>query len=264
MKIICFGDVVGDRGSNALLNHLHEFKEEHRPDVIIVNAENSNSNGKGPSVAFVKELFIRGVDVITGGNHSFNNKYASHLYEELPHLLRPINFPSGTAGNGCCYIKKHGGSQLIGVINIQLRTFMRELLSCPFRTIDSILNIMKEKTDIIIIDVHGEATSEKISFGSYVDGRASVVFGTHTHVQTADNRIFPKGTGYITDVGMCGVLHSSLGVSFNSVIKQMLTQLPVKFELEAEGDVMLCGIVAEVDDKTGKTISIERIAKVVS
>lgn len=260
MNILCFGDVVGDRGTSSLLKNLNEFKNEYKPDIIIINGENSNNNGKGPSPQFVKELFSRGVDVITGGNHSFNNKYALHLYEEHPQLLRPINFPSGTPGHGCCFIKKN--SKIVGVVNIQLRTFMRELLSCPFKTIDSIINIMKEKTDTIIIDVHGEATAEKVSFGAYLDGRASLVFGTHTHVQTADNRILPNGTGYITDIGMCGILHSSLGVSFSSIIKQMITQLPQKFELETEGDVIISGINAIINEE-GKTESIERIYKII-
>jgi metallophosphoesterase (TIGR00282 family) len=259
IRILCFGDVTGDCGSKKLLYSLNSFKEELKPDFIIVNGENSNQNSKGPGVNFVNAAFDAGVDVITGGNHSFDNKFAGGLYTQYKHLLRPLNFPTGTPGAGCCIVEKD--NLKIGVVNLQLRTFMREMLACPFRTADSIIDIMKKQTDIIVFDIHGEATAEKVAFGAYIDGRASIIFGTHTHVQTADARILPKGTAYITDIGMCGVLHSSLGIKFENIINRFLTQLPTKFDPETEGNVILSGIVVDIDEKTGKAIKIERIYK---
>lgn len=256
MKILCVGDVVGERGVRFAASKIPFYSF---CDLVVVNIENSSPKGKGISEYAIKTLTQAGAKVFTGGNHSFSNKFSYSLYESK-NVLRPCNFPYENPGKG--HYVEHIPSLGISVvfINVQLRTFMREHLSCPFRATESILSLYKGQNNVIfVIDVHGEATSEKIVFSHYFDGKVSAVFGTHTHIQTADDRIFPQGTGYITDVGMVGSYHSSLGVKFKAVEQNLLYQMPVLFELEEEGPQVFSAIVFEIDIKTKKCISVERV-----
>lgn len=256
MKILCVGDVVGERGVRFAASKipLYSFC-----DFIIVNIENSSSKGKGISEYAIKSLTQAGARVFTGGNHSFSNKLSYSLYENK-NVLRPCNFPFENPGKGH-YMEHISLLDLsIVVINVQLRTFMREFLSCPFRATESILSLYKGQNNVVfVVDVHGEATSEKIVFANFFDGKVSAVFGTHTHIQTADNRIFPHGTGYITDVGMVGSFHSSLGVKFKAIEQNLLYQMPSAFELEEEGPSVFSGIIYDIDPISKKCRATERV-----
>lgn len=262
MKILCIGDIVGNKGVEKAVEFITQYK---KADFIIANIENSNQKGgKGFSEYAYEELTKVGVRVFTGGNHSFDNKYSYHLYSNK-NLLRPCNFPSEALGKGHISVKLHeeiSSSLCIVVINVQLRVFMRELLACPFRAVDSIIAFYKGTNSVIVIDLHGEATAEKLTFASYFDGRVSAIFGTHTHVQTADERIMPQGTGYITDVGMVGALHSSLGVKFEKTLFNFMNQMPALFELEEHGEYVVSGIEFDIDEVTKKCTSLKRIYKV--
>lgn len=254
MKILCIGDIVGERGVLFAQKQIPLFSS---CDFIIANIENSSPKGKGISEFAFTSLSAAGVSVFTGGNHSFSNKFSFHLYENK-NMLRPCNFPFENPGRGHFKITTPNGLSVV-VINVQLRTFMRELLSCPFRATESILSLYKGEDAFIIVDVHGEATAEKIVFSHYFDGKVSGIFGTHTHIQTADNRIFPKGTGYITDVGMVGSYHSSLGVKFKNIEHNLLFQMSSPHELEDEGPSVFSAILFTLDDHSKKCLSTERI-----
>lgn len=263
LKILCCGDVVGTSGCHALIQQLQKLKENYSPDLIIVNGENSGSNGKGPSRDSLRLLLSAGIHVITGGNHSFYNRDIIEVYQASKNVLRPCNFPPETPGCGSVILSvpmSNGQEVSVGIINVQLRIFMRELLACPFRAVESIVNVMRNKTSVIIVDMHGEATSEKVSFAYHFDGKVSAIFGTHTHIQTADERILPKGTGYITDIGSTCALHSSLGVKVASTIKNFITQMPVKFEVDDVGPFCIGALYLEIDTVHGKTTKIERIS----
>lgn len=253
LKILCIGDIVGEKGVKTVLNNIHLYDN----DFIIANIENSNQKGgRGVSDFAYSSLKAIGVNVFTGGNHSFDNKYTYYLYENKD-LLRPCNFPSTALGKGHCMYPMEDVS--IVVINVQLRIFMREQLGCPFRAVESIISLYKEKNPIFIIDLHGEATAEKISFAAYFDGKVSAIFGTHTHIQTADARIMPLGTGYITDVGMVGAHHSSLGIKFERTIYNFINQMPVLFELEEEGQAIFSGIVFTINIEDRRCLNYKRI-----
>lgn len=255
MKILAVGDVVGDSGSNFLRQHLSNLKKERNIDFIIANGENSD-HGNGITRRSTSFLFESGVDVITTGNHAFRRYEALKLFDEEKYLIRPANYPNGTTpGNGMCIMDN--GKHKICVINVMGLTYL-DSLGCPFRTMDKLLRSVTE-TNIIIVDFHAEATAEKRCLGFYLDGRVSAVFGTHTHVPTADEDILPKGTGYITDLGMTGVIHSSLGVKPEIAIRRMKNKLPVKFEF-AEGKCKMDCVLFDIDETTGKAISIERIS----
>jgi metallophosphoesterase (TIGR00282 family) len=256
MKVLCVGDIVGEKGVNKVISYLGN---NDYYDCIIANIENSNpKGGRGFSEYAYQSLTRAGVQVFTGGNHSFDNKFSYHLYSNK-NLLRPCNFPAETMGKGHVALKLNSNVPTIVVINVQLRVFMRELLSCPFRAVESILSLYKQDDCIFIIDLHGEATAEKMSFAAHFDGKVSAIFGTHTHVQTADERIMPQGTGYITDVGMVGALHSSLGVKFKCTISNFMNQMPVLFELEEDGEYVLSAISFEINESTKKCTSVKRI-----
>ncbi len=255
MKILCVGDVVGDRGVRFAASKIPFYSF---CDCIVVNIENSSSKGKGISDYAIKLLSQAGAHVFTGGNHSFSNKFSYSLYDNK-HVLRPCNFPYENPGKGHFLFHIPGLDLSVLVINVQLRVFMREQLSCPFRATESILSLYRDQRVISVIDVHGEATSEKIVFGNYFDGKVSAIFGTHTHIQTADSRIFPQGTGYITDVGMVGSYHSSLGVKFKPVEQNLLLQMPFLFELEEEGPQVFSAILFDIDPVTKKCQSVERV-----
>lgn len=255
MKILAIGDVFGKSGCDFLLKKLPTLKKEHAIDLVIANGENSaEGNGILPSSA--ETLFAAGVDVITGGNHTLRRKEIFNMLEENEFLLRPANLPSSIPGKGITYVDL--GYTIVAVINI-LGVVYLESLSCPFETADKLINEAKQNgAKIIVVDFHAEATSEKRALGFYLDGRVSCIFGTHTHVQTSDEQILPNNTGYITDIGMTGVIDSVLGVEKNIIIQKMKDKLPVKF-YGATGDCELNGCIFDVDKSTGFTKSVQRI-----
>lgn len=255
MKILAIGDVFGKSGCDFLLKKLPTLKKEHAIDLVIANGENSaEGNGILPSSA--ETLFAAGVDVITGGNHTLRRKEIFNMLEENEFLLRPANLPSSIPGKGITYVDL--GYTIVAVINI-LGVVYLESLSCPFETADKLINEAKQNgAKIIVVDFHAEATSEKRALGFYLDGKVSCIFGTHTHVQTSDEQILPNNTGYITDIGMTGVIDSVLGVEKNIIIQKMKDKLPVKF-YGATGDCELNGCIFDVDKSTGFTKLVQRI-----
>lgn len=251
MNILAIGDVVGSIGCRFLRQHLPVFKKMKGIDLVIANGENS-ADGNGLTPVSVQFLYDSGVDVITAGNHSFRRKESYELFDSSEYLIRPANFPSSVPGRGACIVDM--GRIQIGVINL-MGTIYMESLDSPFDTADRLLADMPK---ITLVDFHAEATGEKRSFGYYLDGRVSAVFGTHTHVQTADECVLPQGTGYITDLGMTGPIQSVLGVKPELVIEKMRTKMPVRFAL-AEGDCKMECALFQIDEKSGKTVSVERI-----
>ncbi len=252
MNILALGDVVGSIGCRFLRKHLHAIKELKGIDLVIANGENS-ADGNGLTPTSARYLFDSGVDVVTSGNHSFRRRESYEMYDSCPALLRPANFPSAAPGKGFEVIDL--GRIQIGVLNLIGVVYM-ESMESPFDTADRILSAGVPK--ITLVDFHAEATGEKRSLAYYLDGRVSAVFGTHTHVQTADEMILPGGTGYLSDLGMTGPIQSVLGVKPELVIRKMRTKMPVRFDL-ASGDCHLDGAVFSIDEKSGKTTSIERI-----
>lgn len=255
MRFLIVGDIVGNPGVNYLQNHLDSVKKLNKIDFVIANGENATVVGKGINKAIAQSLYNCGVDVITMGNHTFNNYEINKLFDEDFPIVRPANLPPETAGEG--YIITNFFGVKIAVINLLGRVYM-ECVDCPFRKADSIIEKIKDEADVIIVDFHAEATSEKIAMGFYLDGRVSAVFGTHTHVQTADEKILEGGTAYITDIGMTGCHESVLGVKKDIIIKRFLTSLPQRHEIE-EGTATMNGVVIDIDEATGKAVLIERL-----
>lgn len=255
MRILAIGDVFGKAGCEFLLKSLPKIKKENNIDLVIANGENSaEGNGILPNSADL--LFAAGVDVITGGNHTLRRKEIYPSLEENVFLLRPANYPNSVPGKGITYVDM--GYTNVAVINL-LGVVYLESLSCPFNTADKLISEAKENgAKIIIIDFHAEATSEKRALGFYLDGKVSCIFGTHTHIQTADEQILPNNTGYITDLGMTGVKNSVLGVDTDIIIQKMKNKLPVKF-YSATGECSLNGCIFDVDNSTGFTTSVKRL-----
>ena len=252
MNILAIGDIVGSVGCRFLRMHLPNLKKLKGIDLVIANGENS-ADGNGLTPSSVRFLFDSGVDVITSGNHSFRRKESYELYDSCEYLLRPANFPSAAPGKGFCIVDM--GRIQVGIINLMGTVYMESLKS-PFDAADQILS--SHLPQIILVDFHAEATGEKRSLGYYLDGRVSAIFGTHTHVQTADECILPNGTGYISDLGMTGTINSVLGVKPELVIEKLRTKMPVRFDL-ADGECKMDCTLFCIDDKTGKTVSTERI-----
>lgn len=255
MRIFLIGDIVGNGGVEYLRTHLGSIKKLKNIDFVVANAENSTPVGKGISKEVANTLYSCGVDVMTMGNHTFNNKEIYELFEDNFPVIRPANMPPMTEGEG--YVISEANGYKIAVISLLGRVFM-ENMDCPFRTADKIIDVIKDKSDIIIVDIHAEATSEKLAMGYYLDGKVSVVFGTHTHVQTADEKILENGTAYITDVGMTGCHDGVLGVKKEIIIKKFLTSLPQRHETVNDNPV-LNGLIVDVDESTGKATNVERI-----
>lgn len=255
MNILAIGDICGKLGSEYLLNKLSAIKKEYNIDLVIANGENSaEGNGILPSSA--EMLFTAGVDVITGGNHTLRRHEIFPFLDENIFSIRPANLPDSIAGSGISIVDM--GYTTVAVINLLGVVYM-ESMDCPFKTADRMINKAVEAgAKIILVDFHAEATSEKRAMGFYLDGRVSAVFGTHTHVQTADEQILPNGTGYITDLGMTGVKHSVLGVEKDIIIQKLKDKLPVRFK-GAVGEVELNGCIFNIDKTTGHTLSIKRI-----
>lgn len=255
MRVLCIGDVVGSRGCAFVREKLPNLRRVYGIDVVICNGENS-ADGNGVLPTSADSLFASGVDVVTLGNHAFRRKEIYSYLDESTFIIRPLNFPdSTTPGQGICVLDL--GRTQMTVINLMGNVYMGENLACPFETMDKVLKTVDTK--IVFVDFHAEATGEKGALAHYLDGRVSAVFGTHTHVQTADEQILPSGTGYITDIGMTGPENSVLGIRSDIIIEKLKNKLPVRFEL-AQNPYMLNGAIFDIDDKTGKCVAIERIS----
>jgi len=259
MVVLHIGDVVGRIGRRTLARVLPELIAEHAPGFVIVNGENA-AGGTGITGSTAEELFAEGADCITTGNHVWAQREAFELLDKDSRILRPANYPPGVPGRGAVVMPAREPGLQVGVINLCGRVFMREL-DCPFRGADALLEWMRERTPLVLVDFHAEATSEKEAFGRYLDGRVTAVIGTHTHVQTADERVLPGGTAYITDVGMTGAIDSVIGVEPEPVLRRFTTQVPSRFDPPKSGPAMLCGVVLDVDPSTGRAWSIERIRR---
>lgn len=258
LRVLMVGDVVGITGRQMFQRHISRIKNEYKIDAIIVNGENSSSDGRGITSRIVRFFRHSGADVVTSGNHIWKNKEIySYWSQGATDLLRPANFPMGSPGIGVTTFMS--GDTVVGVINVQGRIFMHEHLGCPFRAVDSLLTYLKTKTNLIFVDFHAEATSEKAAMGYYLDGKVTAVVGTHTHVQTADERLLPHRTAFISDLGMTGAYNSMLGMKKDPIIQQFLSQMPTKFSVETEGPGILCGVVVTADIATGLARSIERV-----
>ncbi len=255
MRILMIGDVVGKPGRNALLQLLPDLRKSRDIDFVIVNGENA-AGGMGitPEIALNFQEEMR-VDVITLGNHAWAKKEIYPFLDSNERILRPANFPPDVPGRGMDIYETSKGN--LAVVVLQGRTFM-EPTDDPFRLVDAIIKKMGDKTTCIFIDFHGEATSEKMAFGWYVNGRVSAVIGTHTHVQTSDERILPGGTAYITDVGMTGPYDSVIGMKKENALKRFIYATPSRYEA-ADSDARLAAVVLSIDKETGKSVSIERI-----
>ena len=259
MKILFIGDIVGQPGRRIAKESLPGLVEEHSPDLILANGENA-AGGFGITPSLVEELLDLGIAVLTSGNHIWDKKELfPYLADRVDsRLLRPANYPAGAPGRGLTLGRTREGVGY-AVMNLQGRTFMQPI-ECPFRTADALLQQIPAEVKIRIVDIHAEATSEKIALGWYLDGRVTGVVGTHTHIPTADEGVLPQGTAYITDVGMSGPYDSVIGIEKACVIQKFLTQLPGRFEV-ARGDVRLCAVLIEADPATGRALSIQRIVR---
>lgn len=254
INILFIGDIVGKPGMNIVQTWLPGLIQKYKADLVIANGENS-SDGKGCTEKEGSVLFDLGVHVITGGNHTWDKHQSQDYLKKEPRALRPLNYPKGTYGNGYYVADTKKGK--VAVLNLQGRTFMATI-DCPFRGADWALSKLKDQAKVIFVDFHAEATAEKIAMGSYLDGRVSVMVGTHTHIQTNDDRILPKGTGYISDVGMTGPYDSVIGMKTQAALNRFIYQTPQKYET-AQDEVHLCGMYFKVDTETGKTLEIEKI-----
>ena len=256
MKILLVGDIFGECGMTYIKYELRNIAEKYGADVVVVNAENA-SGGNGLSYGDYDTLINLGVDAITMGNHTFGRKEIFKILETEHNIVRPINYPEGTVGHGSVIINRLG--KRIGIINALGRVNVANV-DCPFKACEREVENLKGKTDIILVDFHADATSEKRAMGFFLDGKATCVFGTHTHVQTADNVILPRGTAYITDLGMTGAQDSVLGVKKEIIIDRFVHAMPQKFE-HADGKAMLCGALLTVDDDTNRAVSIELVSE---
>lgn len=255
MRILFIGDISASSGRRVVSRFLPDLRAQYDLDFVIANGENA-AGGLGITQATAHELFNTGIDVITLGNHAFSKKDALEYIAKEPHLLRPANFPPGNPGRGWdIYYTEEGNP--VAVVNLVGRTFMHPA-DCPFRTADQVISEVSGKADVIIVDMHAEATSEKMALGWYLNGRVSAVVGTHTHIQTSDERVLADGTAYITDVGMTGVHDSVLGLDKEIVIERFKTGLLGKFTL-AEGNATLQAVLIETDPVNGKAESVKRI-----
>ncbi len=254
MRLLFVGDVTGKVGRRMACTHLGTLKQEHGVDVCVINGENA-AGGFGLNNSHVDELLDAGADVITSGNHIWNRKETSDFILREPRLLRPGNYPPRTPGKGIFVLETEQGS--LAVLNLMGRVFMPPI-ECPFREADSLIKSVGRETKMIIVDFHAEATSEKVAMGWHLNGRVSAVFGTHTHIQTADERVLPKGTAFITDVGMTGPRNSIIGMKTEIVLEKFITGLPRRFEV-AGGEGQLNGVLVEIDPDTGRAFSVERV-----
>ncbi len=255
IKLLFIGDIVGKLGRETVKALLPQIKEQYQPDFVLANGENS-AHGYSITEKVYKELMELGIDAITMGNHMWDKKELAKDIEKLPMMARPANFPNGVPGKAYLILEKNRIK--IAILNLLGRTFMHPL-DCPFQAADKYLPILEKETRIIIVDMHAEATSEKLGLAYYLDGRASLVLGTHTHVMTADERILPQGTGFITDIGMVGAKDSIIGMNKDQILKRFVTQMHDKFEPMDQGPAFLNAIYVEIDPDSAKCVRIVRI-----
>src|SRR3954451_25106038 len=258
LKVLFLGDVVGEPGRSAVIAKLPELRDRLALDLIVVNGENAAA-GRGITGKITIDLLRAGASVITTGDHVWDQKDIFSFLNLEPRLLRPINYPSGAPGNGSIVLETPKGK--VGVLSVQARTFMQPILENPFQSIAAAVEHMHNETHTIIVDVHGETTSEKIAIGRFLDGKVSAVIGTHTHVQTADEQIFPGGTAFLCDAGMCGPSESILGRAIDPIMNRFVSNLPAPFPV-AKGEVRLCGAIVKVHVTTGRATSIERVNEI--
>jgi len=257
MNILCIGDIVGRPGREAVAYALPKIKKEHGIDFVIANAENA-SGGSGLIPKNADEILSFGVDVMTMGDHVWDKpEIYPYLQEHQDRIIRPANFPEGTPGVGWTITRAANGIK-VGVINLLGRTFMRYNVSCPFRMLENVITEIKDEVSVIIVDMHAETTSEKVAMGHFSDGKVSLVYGTHTHIQTADEKILPLKTAYITDLGMSGPYDSVIGQDKTKIITRFLTSMPNKFEV-AQSPATVHGVIVKVDSNTGRAEGITRL-----
>ena len=254
MRILFIGDIVGKVGRNAIAEYLPKIKQSYRPTVSIVNAENA-AHGKGLTEKLYKQLLRDGVDFMTMGNHTYGQREIYDFIDDANRMVRPANFPSEAPGVGMRFIQINDIK--LAIINLQGRSFMQDI-DDPFKKADQLIEEAKKETNFIFVDFHAETTSEKNAMGWYLDGRVSAVVGTHTHIQTSDERVLPNGTGYITDVGMTGYYDGILGINRDEVIERFITSLPQRHVVPDDGRSVLSGVIIDLD-KDGKTKQIEII-----
>lgn len=255
MRVLFIGDIVGEPGMTALKQMFSQLTQTFKPDVAIANGENAAASGKGITRPLIRELHQIGIDVVTLGNHAWDQKDTLDFIDDEAGVIRPANYPEGTPGRGFVLLERD--QYTVAVCNLMGRSFLPPL-DCPFRKIDGILESVRKKTPLIVVDFHAEASSEKMAMGWFLDGRVSAVVGTHTHVQTADERILPNGTAYLSDVGMVGAYDGIIGIDREAVLTKFLTQLPVRFRVH-NGRWQLNAAIIDIERETGKAIHIERI-----
>jgi len=255
MRILFIGDIVGKAGRQAIEGVLEKVVAEYKIEFTIANGENA-AGGMGMTPSIAVEILDHGVDVLTSGNHIWAKKEIAPFLDEESRILRPANYPPKVPGRGSGIFHSRNG-QRVGVLNLEGRVFMKHL-DCPFRVGEKEVELLRKETNIILVDFHAEATSEKMAMGWFLDGKVSAVLGTHTHVQTSDDRILDEGTAYISDVGMTGPMDSVIGIRKEIALERLLTQIPWKFDVAKEA-IELQGVVIDVDSKTGKSGNIQRI-----
>ena len=255
LTVLFLGDIVGQPGRNAVVACLPKLKEQHDVDFIVVNGENA-AGGRGITGKITIDLLRAGVSVVTTGDHVWDQKDILSFIETEPRLLRPVNYPPGAPGHGSIVLETAKGK--VAVVNVQCRTFMQPILENPFRAMDETVARVRKETPNIIVDVHGETTSEKIAMSRFLDGKVSAVIGTHTHVQTADEQILPGGTAFLCDAGMCGPVNSILGRAVEPILNRFVSNMPAAFPVAA-GEVRLHGALVEIDEKTGRAQRITRV-----
>ncbi len=256
MNLLFIGDVMGEPGLRAVRAHVARLRKQYGLGLVVANAENvAGGNGVTPETA--EALFAAGVDVLTNGNHAWDKKEALEYIQTEPRLLRPHNYPDGTPGDGW-YIARAASGHKVGILNLLGTTFMQPVLSCPFACADRALAQKPADVKLVFVDMHAETTSEKMAMGWYLDGRVSAVIGTHTHVPTADERILPQGTGFLTDVGMSGCYDSVIGLQTEKSLQRFVHKLPARFEV-AEGEGTLCAVLLDLDEQAGRCRTIERL-----
>jgi 2',3'-cyclic-nucleotide 2'-phosphodiesterase len=257
MKVLFIGDIVGQPGRRAVQQLVPKLRQQHGIDVVIANGENA-AGGSGITTETASEIFAGGVDLITSGDHLWDQKEVIHLLTDEPRFVRPLNYPPGTPGQGSAVCRLEG-RPAVAVVNVQGRTFMQDLDN-PFWRIKPEVEALRQLTPIILVDVHAEATSEKIALARMLDGRVSAVIGTHTHVQTADEQIFPGGTAFLCDAGFTGPHESCLGREIDPIIKRFMTNQPQRFAV-AKDRVLLQGALVEIEDATGRALRITRVSE---
>jgi len=257
LRLLFLGDIIGEPGRRAVIEMLPTFKSAWQLDFVVVNGENVAA-GRGITPKLAIDLLRCGAAVITTGDHVWDQKDIVSFIDTEPRLLRPINYPEGTPGGGSIVLETAKGK--VGVINVQGRTFMLPALENPFRRVWDEVEQIRAQTPVIFVDVHAETTSEKIALGRFLDGKVSVVAGTHTHVQTADDQIFPGGTAFICDAGMCGPTESVLGREIQPIVQRFYSSMPVNFPV-AKGEVKLHGLMVDIDEESGRAMSVQRVAE---